>query len=72
MDIKPEAVKKVAYPALAVLAAAVLGSCADDVQQVPGEPPVDSATEGKEALPPQPLNGYPVAPAETALRPSEN
>ena len=63
MEIKPEIVKKAAYPVLAVAAAAVLGSCTDDVQPVPGEPPVDKAETEQNVLPPQPLGGLPVAPA---------
>lgn len=60
MDIKPETVKKAAYPVLAVAAAAVLASCTDDAQQVPGEPPVDLSTDVSPPLPPQPLGGLPV------------
>ncbi len=45
MDIKPETVKKLAYPALAVVAAAALSACdpetpPEDIDQgIPGEPP---------------------------------
>lgn len=72
MEIKPEMVKKAAYPVLAVAAVAVLGSCTDDVQQVPGEPPVDKAETEQNALPPRPLGGLPIAPAATQQTEGEN
>ena len=52
MDIKPEAVKKLAYPALAVVAAAALSACDSEPLQRTG------------GLEPQRLGGDEPAPAK--------
>lgn len=52
MDIKPETVKKVAYPALAVVAAAALSACEPETAQPTG------------GLVPQRLGGDVPAPAK--------
>lgn len=73
MEIKPESVKKVAYPALAVVAAAALSACDRQTQRIVGRAPAADCTETEMQRPsgdivadPQHVDGIPPVP-ESAL-----